>query len=160
MREHRTRRAAVATLLVAGALLFSETTVSAGDNPSLTVEIAPTSGPGGTVIDVSGECFEDATGACDAVEILLLDPDGIIVGQFTIDENVPDYAGQVTVPEDAVCSVYTVRVRGLEGELGVIIAEDVPFQVTTDCPPPPTDDTIPTEPSTAATGATRPTFTG
>jgi hypothetical protein len=157
----------IATVIAVGAAIIFGATgpAGAGDGPpSITLTIDPTSGPAGTAIAASGECFEDSVGACDGVIVSLIDPTDTVVDEFSIFENEVDYAGELTVPDDATCGEYTVLAEGDENET-IIVDTSATFQVTTDCPPPTSEEPPPTDaPSTsaaaAAAAATRPTFTG
>jgi hypothetical protein len=155
----------VAVLAVGAAVLFGPgLPARAGGLPSISLTIDPTSGPAGTVITASGECFEDSTSqaACDGVVVSLIDPADAVVDEFSIFENEPDYEGELTVPDDATCGEYTVLAEGDENESIIVDTSEV-FQVTTDCPPPSSEEPPSSEaPSTSAAAAatTRPTFTG
>jgi hypothetical protein len=140
---------------------FGVATVHAGDVPaSITLEIDPTSGPVGTVISASGECIEDGGGECDSAILTLFDPDGVEVDSFTDEEPLPEYAGTLTVPPDGPCGEYTVLAEGEENE---VIESFIEATFTVPCPETTTtttEETSTTEGSVAATGATRPSFTG
>lgn len=161
---------AVASLVAAASfILIGASTAGAGGGiPSLTVDVDPTSGPPGTPIEVTGECFENQVGgSCDDVEVLLLDPNGVEVDSAVADREGAAYGALVNVPIAGLCGDYTIVVNGIEND-EIIISDEIPFVVTGgDCPTPPTEPPVTpaTLASTSTTGAVaaaaaRPRFTG
>jgi hypothetical protein len=159
----KTLRIAVAVVISFAALGLSAGAVHAGQigPPSLTLNIDPGSGPQGTVIAASGECFEHDDFACDGVVVTLIDPEANEVDNDQVFEDESDYALTVTVPEDGPCGEYTVLAQGIEND-EVIVEEEASFIVpcgpdtTTASTVEPTSSTVETQPA----AETRPTFTG
>jgi hypothetical protein len=162
----RSIRLAVALAILVGVVAAGGAAQAGGGAPSMTLVIDPTSGVGGTEIDVSGTCFEDQVGgSCDQVEISLLDPDDVVVDSDSADTDEEFYSGVLTVPPDATCGDYTVVADGIEGDT-IIVDEIAIFTVTVDCPTTttaaPTTAAPTTAPSSAAAAAAvvTPAFTG
>jgi hypothetical protein len=159
----RTIRLAAFVAIAATAVFWGTGSAQAGevDNPSITLTLTPDTGPVGTDFVASGTCFEDGDAACDGVIVTLFDPDGNLVDGDDVFDNSDTYSFDLTIPADGPCGEYVVLAEGDENEDIIIDTTaifDVPCPETTTTTEPPGSSS--TTASVAATGATRPTFTG